>query len=232
MLLQAIDSAIRQGAQEAHWIPSHAERRKRSRHTWTRDEWGNHLADKVAEGDRLHVMNTTPQAQWTVVTALDALELLRGEGELYIGDYRGQPKALHGIMDAVHTIRHERYTLHRDTTLGAGYYWQDNTLSLSASIFNGNSKSTGHHAHTARMVYDKHWHGRNRAKNSRLTTEERDETATCHLCGGTDSQSHAFRSCTHDNISAICMQTYDAMQDLIKNHKHTAGDRARDMDSQ
>ena len=82
------------------------------------------------------------------------------------------------------------------------------------------------------MVYDKHWHGRNRAKNSRLTTEERDETATCHLCGGTDSQSHAFRSCTHDNISAIRMQTYDAMQDLIENHKHTAGDRARDMDAQ
>ena len=63
LLLQSIVSSIRQKAQEAHWIPSHAERQKQSQRTWTRDEWGNHLADKVAEGNRRHVNMALPQVQ-------------------------------------------------------------------------------------------------------------------------------------------------------------------------
>ena len=79
-------------------------------------------------------------------------------------------------MDAVHTVRHKRYTVNRDTASGAGYYWQDHTVSLAAAIFNGHSKSIGHYAHTARMVYDKHWHGRNRVKKKHLSQEELDAT--------------------------------------------------------
>ena len=121
--------------QEAHWIPSHAERRKRSRHTWTRDEWENHLADKVAEGNIQFVTTALPQVQWTVVSASTAVASVPEVGELYIGDYRGHLKALHGIMDAVHTVRHERYTVNTDTASGAAYFWQDHTISLAEFIF-------------------------------------------------------------------------------------------------
>ena len=99
---------------------------------------------------------------------ITALASLPGKGKIYIGDHRGLPKALHGVMDAVHDIRHERYLTRRDNTDGTRFYWQDNTIGFAASIFNGNSKSAGHHAHTARMLYDRHWHGRNRTKNTKL----------------------------------------------------------------
>ena len=160
------------------------------------------------------------------------MSTLPEEGELYIGDWAGHPKALHGIMDAVHTIRHERYMVNRDTTSGAGYHWQDHTISLAATIFNGHSRSTGHYAHTARMVYDKHWHGRNRAKNKHLSQKEREATASCHLCGSTDSQAHAFRSCTHNNICAIRTQTYESLQELITAHNQTAGENQTELAGQ
>ena len=127
------------------------ERRKRNRRTWTREDWGNHLADKGAGGIRQLVTTKLTHVQWSAVNAITAISSLPEEGELYIGDYRGHPNALHGIMDAVHTVHLERYTVNRDTTSGAGYYWLDNTISLAAVIFNGHSNSIGHYAHTARM---------------------------------------------------------------------------------
>ena len=53
-------------------------------------------------------------------------------GELYIGDCAVHLKAPHGIMYAVHAVRHERYVVYRHTTSGAGYYWQDHTILLLA----------------------------------------------------------------------------------------------------
>ena len=91
LLLQSIDSSIRKGAKEATWIPSHAERRKKNRRTWTKEDWGNHLADKVAEGDRQHVVMKIPSMQWTAVDAITAISTLPEEGELYIGDWAGHP---------------------------------------------------------------------------------------------------------------------------------------------
>ena len=107
-----------------------------------------------------------------IVSAITALESIPGAGELYIGDFRGHPSALHGMMEAVHATRHERYLNKWDIGNEKGYYWQDNTIALAATIYNGNTRATGHYAHTALIIYDKHWHGRNRAKNKSLTAEE------------------------------------------------------------
>ena len=117
---------------------------------------GNHLADKVAVGNSQCVTSKLPQVQWKVVNFIMAIASLPEEGELNIADYRGHPKALYGIMDAVHTVLHERYAMNQDNTSVAGYYWQDNFISPAASVFNDHLKSIGYYAHTSRMVYDKH----------------------------------------------------------------------------
>ena len=104
VILQATDTDVRNGASEASWIPSHAERRKKRRQNWTRDEWVNHLADKVANGNEVVAIKIHPKVQWTTIAAITAMALLPGDSKLYIGDYRGQPKALHGIMETVHEI--------------------------------------------------------------------------------------------------------------------------------
>ena len=69
ILLQAIDTAVRNGACEANWVPCHAERREKRRKNWTRDEWGNHLAEKVADGNMGTVRKIHQHVQWTTVLA-------------------------------------------------------------------------------------------------------------------------------------------------------------------
>ena len=86
VLLQAIDTAVRNGACEASWIPSHAERREKRRRYWTLDEWGNHLAYNVADGNEDAVTSIHPNIRWTTVSALTALASLPSKGELYIDD--------------------------------------------------------------------------------------------------------------------------------------------------
>ncbi len=73
----------------------------------------------------------------------------------------------------------------------------------------------GRYAHTSRVIYDKHWDGRNRTKNPTLTNEEREESETCPLCGGIDSQAHAFRWCLHSNISAIRQEVRKALDEYV-----------------
>ena len=130
------------------------------------------MADEVADGHEATVRKIHQHIQWTTVEAITAMTSLPGKGEIYIGDHQGQPKALHGIMDAIHEIRHERYIMHRDNTDGIRFYWQDNTIGFLASVFNGNSKAAGHHVHTEMMLYDKHCGGCNRTKNTKLSEDE------------------------------------------------------------
>ena len=141
---------------------------KKTTQNRTRDKLRNHLADKTADRNEAIVEEIYSNVQWTTVEAITAVALLPTKGVLYRRVYRGQPKALYRIIDSIHEIRYCRYLKRRDTTNGTILYWQDNTIALAASIFNGSSKSSGYHAHTARMVYGKHWHGRNRLKNTKL----------------------------------------------------------------
>ena len=75
----------------------------------------------MVDGNKAAVTKTHPQVQWTTVAAITAMASLPGKGELYIGDYRGKPKALHGIMEAVHEIRFKRYLTRRDNTNGSRF---------------------------------------------------------------------------------------------------------------
>ena len=120
----------------------------------------------MADGNKDSVSSIHLSIQWTTVSAISAMASLPGKGEIYIRDQLGHPKALHGLMEEITVIRHDRYLTHKDNVNGSRYYWQDNTLALAVSIFYGNTNSAGHHAHTARMLYNEHWHGRNRAKNT------------------------------------------------------------------
>ena len=80
------------------------------------------------------------------------------------------------------------------------------------------------------MLTDKHWHGRSRTKNTKLSEEEKTVEAACHLCDATDSQSHAFRSCQHTNVAAIRDQTQSAL--LATHFQHNAKGTTCTLDGQ
>ena len=51
ILLQSILRAARTPEQLPVWVESHANKRNKDRNTWTHEIWGNHLADRLADGD-------------------------------------------------------------------------------------------------------------------------------------------------------------------------------------
>ena len=61
---------------------------------------GNLLAAKVANGNKAAVTTIHQHVQWTTVAAITAIASLPEKSGLYVGDYRGHPKACHGIMEA------------------------------------------------------------------------------------------------------------------------------------
>ena len=224
ILLQSIDNSIRAGAEMPRWVPSHAERRKKSILTWTLDDWGNSIADKVAGSQKTTLYEIHPDTRWHSISALDVLQSLPRAQELYFGDANGRPAALYGLMDHVHRLRLDRYLTTRDSIRDGQPKWSDNTISMAASIYNGKRKSVGRYAHTARIIWDKHWHGRNRAKQSRLSADERRTMTRCHMCDGPDSQHHCFRWCTHSNVQAIRNETTRALQAYAQQRRSLAED--------
>ena len=75
---------------------------------------------------------------------------------MYIGDFRGMPTAINGVMDFIHQIRFDRYLIHRDAHRTGEARWHDNTFGLVVEIYNGKMRNVGRYAHTARILYDKH----------------------------------------------------------------------------
>jgi len=184
VLLQSIHMAIRSGAKAPCWVPSHVERDKKSKESWTQDEWGNYIADKAAdqklaklEGEGLNITSLH-------ISAKEMLQGIPTAGCMYVGDEDGTPIALNGVMEHIHDIRWKTYLKHRDEIRAGGERWVDNTLEFAALVYNGGLKSVGRYAHTARVIYDKHWDGRNRSKKRPTeihgdTPEENDVSSTC-----------------------------------------------------
>jgi len=166
MLLQSISTSLSNGATMPHWVPSHPERRKKNRDDWIQDDWGNYIADKIAGNSRRKLNLIHDNIQWTSISALDAINSLPRSDEYYFGDMTGRPMALFGLMEHVHRLRMERYVNTRDSLRSGIPKWMDNTISFAASVFSDERGTVGQHAHTARVVWDKHWHGRNRAKRT------------------------------------------------------------------
>ena len=218
LLLQSIDGCLSQGAVMPTWIPSHPERRKPDVTTWTMDDWGNHLADKIASKSRTVLRTIHPDIKWTTVTALEVIGSLPRQGEYYFGDMSGRPSALHGITDHVHQVRRDRYTAARDLQRDGGPKWMDNTIQFAAKVYNGCRGSSGQYAHTARMIWDKHWHGRNRSKQRGLLPDGQHAAAVCHMCDTPDSQHHCFRWCNHSNVRAIREETSSALRHYEQMH--------------
>ena len=132
---------------------------------------------------------------------------------MYYGDASGRPVALYGIMDHVHRLRLERDIGQRDQLRTGEPKWLDNTIDFAATVFNDGSKAVGRHAHTSRLIWDKHWHGGNRAKQANLSADDLITAQRCHMCGGQDSQHHAFRWCSHSNIRGVRIETMNTLRD-------------------
>ena len=73
-----------------------------------------------------------------------------------------------------------------------------------AAFIHGLRKASSSAASTIiRLIYDKGYHGGNRAKNKSLSPEDRDQTRRCLLCQKPETQNHWLHECNHGPLRTL-----------------------------
>eukprot|EP01041_Mallomonas_annulata_P042130 gene42130-biopygen6182 len=87
-LLQYATMYIDQGQCLPEHVMGHPERREPNREKWTRDQWGNHLADRAAEGE----IGAFTQVAYQTITAKQWSGEMTIPGQWYLGDENTTPE--------------------------------------------------------------------------------------------------------------------------------------------
>ena len=106
------------------------------------------------------------------------------------------PKGINAVIQEglMHTYLTERDEYRKKRQVDP--IWISNSSMIHAAEIYGLRSSTASLASTkTRIIYDKGFHGGNRAKDERLSDEDREATRACILCGNPDSQDHWLHDC-------------------------------------
>ena len=120
-LLQCIDNSLFKGAPMPYHVRGHAEKRKPKKdanglygHNWTKDDWGNWIADRIAAKDHdiltrhgIHIIEYT-------ISATDMYASLPHAGQWYIGNRQGVPVNPNGVSAYLQHKLWMRYLAERD----------------------------------------------------------------------------------------------------------------------
>ena len=77
---------------------------------------------------------------------------------------------------------------------------------------------TSSSAAKCRLIYNKHWHGRNRQKDNTLSEAERLETGKCILCQAPDSQEHTLHYCMDPTLTQLRREILTNLNTLVQEH--------------
>jgi hypothetical protein len=186
------------------WVKDHPEREEPDASLWTREIWGNHLSDRAAAG----VLNCSKTYQFlnlysnlltlTPFPPLDALSVtkhLLPAGAWYFGDVQGQLVSP-SIIDRVQQGRFNKYLLDRDAYRAKRKLppkWQFYNFLLVSKFWKMSSSPALRNLKN-RLIFDKHWHPGNMAKNI-TDPYQFSVAAKCPFCTSPDSASHWSAEC-------------------------------------
>jgi ribonuclease HI len=186
------------------WVKGHPEREEPDASLWTREMWGNHLSDRAAAG----VLNCSNTYQYqnlysnllflTPFPPLDALSVTKHlipVGDWYFGDAKGQLVSP-SIIDRVQHGRFIKYLLDRDAYRAERKLppkWQFYNFHLVSKFWKMSSSPTLRNLKN-RLIFDKHWHPGNMAKNI-TDPYQFSLAAKCPFCTSPDSASHWSAEC-------------------------------------
>ena len=164
------------------------------------------------------------------IPALEMYRALRMAGQWYIGDIAGSPLLPKGLAATVARSLASSYYRERDEYRVQGgriATWEhDTSMEHSAEVFSMRSASAAVAGTKSRVMYDKGYHGGNRAKNDGLTPEEKEKAGQCLLCGQPDSQDHWLHHCANkcmvrirDDILADLNRTITSYRDINPLHR-------------
>ena len=73
-----------------------------------------------------------------------------------------------------------------------------------------------------RIIYDKRYHGGNRAKNDTLLENARVLVGNCVLCGLPDSQDHWLHSCDYSACQKIRDEVFTDLNKKLLEYRYSA----------
>jgi ribonuclease HI len=183
------------------WVKGHPERSQPDASLWSRDMWGNHLADRAAAGclqtvsyqyDNLY----SNELLLTPLLPFDALTLspsLAPPGMWYFGNTQRQLISP-SVVDRVQSRRFDGYLKKRDDNRqlrdNLPPKWAEINFPLAAKLWKSNSTTFMRN----RILFDKHWHPGNQAKKAK-DTNTRLLMSKCPFCPYSDSLSHWSHQC-------------------------------------
>ena len=174
----------------------------------TPDQLGNHLADRLA-GDDIGFFRKENLSVYSMeISAASLLPDLLGPDQWYLSDCNGVPLSLEGPARIIQQGQLNAYIRLHDinrASRGEPPKWHAHTVQYSALAAGAQQMSTPKRAVYVRRLWDKGWHGGNRAKE---TTKELDPAAlklaaACTFCGEPDSADHWLHRCSHPPTVAL-----------------------------
>ena len=231
-LLQCADNFLHRGAQLPYAVESHAETRKpqkdahgRYGQTWTKDDWGNWLADRVAAEDYDILSQHGINVIQFRIKATTMYDLLLSHGQWYLGDRNGKPIPPAGLDDIAARHLATAYHQERDEYRirdGRVPMWEHNsTMEHAAEVYQLQSASSSKASTITRVIYNKGYHGGNRAKDSKLQPEGKIRIGKCLLCQHQDSQDHWLHHCPNRVLTKI-------REDILTNiNRHLTDNRSK-----
>jgi hypothetical protein len=198
------------GIKLAH-IKAHGDIKKQP--TWTREQWGNYYADRLAKGDedswaRKHLRWPIKDLE-NLVMAKSTWHWISSERHLL----------LEPMQQLIQTKILEVYLIDRDIfRVGRGLEekWQDVHLGFIEDVWNTKKLKMGKMATVNRLIWDRGWHGGNRAKTICPAETTKEEWISCGECGKPDSQNHWIRECQAEHIKTVRASTKDQVHEQLE----------------
>ena len=206
-------------------VKSHPERDKEREKLDNPQDCGIFMADCVAEGDmktmrkkgfcdRMHTLNfdnilseVLPLHQWHFRATNDG---------------RSVP-VLDDIINHQHHALLHNYTEKRDLS-NTTRYWSSTAFDFANKVNPLKDTSSWTATRRTLIVFDWLGHGRNLAKMSNTTVEERTRISQCKCCGQPDSRHHSILECTNPQFAEIRatakIQQHKVAAALIKANKN------------
>ena len=110
--------------------------------------------------------------------------------------------------------RLEKYLKDRDgyrAQRGAPAIWENTKVAFATRQYELKDSARGERARRVRVIWDKGWHGGNRAKGD---CEEED--TKCVLCGEVDGQRHWMVECEYDACTRISSMIKNMMNEIAE----------------
>ena len=176
----------------AEWGRGHPERRTKDFTKWTKGEWGAFIADRIADdADYFKTQSKYPKLDIRCIE-IEVADVLEHINNLPLWQWKHTNGALllGKFSDVIQENYFNNYVEERQRS-GAGG-WLGRSYELAAVAAEQSTSTIGKRAQAFRAIFDKTWHGRNRAKaaheallkdpDSELLQAEAAAQENCTLC--------------------------------------------------